>query len=55
MLFQGRNRPEGRAGAPFGPRHFLIATDKFFGSKIELYTQLYIRAGFTNEAVFTDQ
>ena len=55
MLFLGRNRPEGRGRAPFGAGRFLIATDKFFGSKIELCIQLCIRADFTNGAIFTDQ
>lgn len=55
MLFWGTNRPEGRGRAPFGAGRFLIATDKFFGSKIELCIQLCIRADFTNGAIFTDQ
>lgn len=45
MLFLMGIQPEGRGTAPFGARHFLIATDKFFGSKIEVYTQLCIRFG----------
>jgi hypothetical protein len=65
MLFLRGNRPRGRGGAPFGAGRLLIATDKFFGSKIELCIQLCIRFGvnwakevrlcFTNRGYFTDQ
>lgn len=42
MLFLMGSQPEDRGAAPFGARHFLIATDKFFWVQNRaVYTAVY--------------